>query len=117
MPKRQVRRGDIFTVDFDPPRGSEQGKKRPAIVIQNDVGNRYSETTIVAAITSGTSARYPVNVMIKAPEGGLRNDSVILLNQILTVSQARFGRYWGTVSPTTLTKIDQAIKVSLGLID
>jgi len=79
---RQYRRGDIFTVDFEPGRGHEQGKVRPALVIQNDIGNQYSPTAIVAAITSGERARYDVNVEIKAPEGGLVRDSLVLLNQI-----------------------------------
>jgi mRNA interferase MazF len=114
--KRPIRRGDIFTIDFEPARGSEQGKQRPALVIQNDIGNRYSATTIVAAITSGNSARYPVNVAIQSPEGGLKNNSVILLNQVLTVDKERIGRYWGHISAETMQKVDEAIKISLGLV-
>jgi len=112
---RQIRRGDIFTVDFEPARGSEQGKRRPALVIQNDVGNRYSPTTIVAAITTGDTAKYPIHVAIKVPEGGLENNSIILLNQILTVDKSRLGRYWGHVTSGTMRKVDEAIKISLGL--
>lgn len=113
---RRIRRGDIFTVDFEPARGSEQGKRRPALVIQNDVGNRFSPTTIVAAITSGENDRFPVNVDIKAPEGGLGSHSVVLLNQILTIDTARLGRYWGRVSLSTMARVDEAIKISLGLV-
>lgn len=112
----QIRRGDIFTVDFEPARGSEQGKRRPALIIQNDVGNRYSPTTIVAAITTGDNAKYPTNVAIKVPEGGLRNNSIILLNQMLTIDKSRLGRHWGRVTPETMQKMDEAIKISLGLI-
>ncbi len=113
---RQIRRGDIFTVDFEPSRGSEQGKRRPALVIQNDTGNRYSPTTIVVAITTGNLAKYPTNVAIKVPEGGLKNNSIILFNQILTVDKSRLGRYWGNVTLQTIRKVDKAIQISLGLI-
>jgi mRNA interferase MazF len=111
-----IRRGDIYAVDLEPVRGSEQGKVQPALVIQNDVGNRYSPTIIVAAITSGGNSRFDVNVVVKAPEGGLTNDSVILLNQIRTVDKTRLGRYWGRLSPQTMLVIDEALKISLGLV-
>ncbi len=111
-----VLRGDIFLVDFEPVRGSEQGKVRPALVIQNDIGNRYSPTIIVAAITTGAYSRFDVNVLIKAPEGGLTNDSIILLNQIRTIDRTRLGRHWGHVTPQTMNQVDEAIKVSLGLV-
>ncbi len=111
-----IRRGDIFTVDLEPVRGSEQGKVRPALVIQNDVGNQYSPTVIVAAITTGSHTQFDVNVLIKAPEGGLTNDSLILLNQIRTVDKARLGRHWGRVSAQTMEQVDEAIKISLGLV-
>ena len=112
----QILRGDIFTVDLEPVRGSEQGKVRPALVIQNDIGNRYSSTIIVAPVTTGEYAKFDVNVEIKFPEGGLANNSVILLNQICTVDRSRFGRYWGRVSAETMQKVDEAIKISLGLV-
>lgn len=111
-----IRRGDIFLVDLEPVRGSEQGKVRPALVVQNDVGNQYSPTVIVAAITSVTHPQFNVNVLIKAPEGGLKNDSLILLNQIRTVDRSRLGRYWGRVSAQTMAQVDDAIKISLGLV-
>ena len=112
---QKIRRGDIFTVDFEPVRGTEQGKMRPALVIQNNIGNRFSSTIIVAGITSGKDAKYPINVAIKAPEGGLRNDSIILLSQIRSVHLSRFGRYWGSASRETMEKVDEAIVKSLGL--
>ena len=120
MPKesrfaRTIRRGDVFSVDFEPVRGSEQGKVRPAVVIQNDLGNRHSPTLIVAPLTSGTHARFDVNVAVKAPEGGLTNDSLVLLNQIRTTDRSRFGRYWGRMKPRTMAKVDEAILISLGL--
>lgn len=114
--RTQILRGDIFSVDFEPVRGSEQGKVRPALVIQNDIGNLYSPTIIVAAITTGNQSRFDVNVLIKAPEGGLVNDSIILLNQIRTIDRTRLGRHWGRVSQSTMAQVDEAIKISLGLV-
>ncbi len=113
---RQYRRGDIFTVDFEPVRGHEQGKVRPALIIQNDIGNQYSPTIIVAAITSGERARYDVNVEIKATEGGLVRDSLVLLNQIRTVDKSRLGHYWGHISKESIVRVDEALKISLGLV-
>ena len=112
----QIRRGDIFTVDFEPVRGSEQGKARPALVIQNDIGNHYSPTLIVAAITSGEQAHFDVNVVVRAPEGGLANNSLILLNQIRTIDKSRLGRYWGRLTPKTMAQVDKALQISLGLV-
>ena len=114
--ERECHRGDIFTVDLEPTRGSEQGKVRPVVIIQNDVGNKYSPTVIVAAITSGEESVYPVEVKVKSPEGGLRKDSLVLLNQIRTVDKERLGRYCGRLSPVTMQRVDEAIKISLGLI-
>lgn len=112
---RPIRRGDVFTVDLEPVRGAEQGKRRPAVVIQNDIGNRYSPTIIVAAITSTLRPDFDVNVIIRAPEGGLTNDSTVLLNQIRTVDRSRLGRYWGRLTPTTMASIDRALLISLAL--
>jgi mRNA interferase MazF len=111
-----IRRGDIFTVDLEPVRGSEQGKVRPALVIQNDIGNQYSPTIIVAAITTGEYTRFDVNVEVKAPEGGLTRNSLILLNQIRTVDKSRLGRHWGCLAPDTMAKVDEALKISLSLV-
>lgn len=113
---QSIRRGDIFTIDLEPVRGAEQGKARPALVIQNDIGNQYSPTVIVATLTSGNQLQYDLNVLVKAPEGGLKNDSLILLNQIRTVDKIRLGRYWGRVSAQTMAQVDDAIKISLGLV-
>lgn len=113
--ERIIRRGDVFTVRLDPVQGSEQGKVRPAIVIQNDIGNRYSRTVIVAPLTTGEIARFDVNVEVKAPEAGLTNNSLVLLNQIRVVDKSRLGRYWGRLLPQTMEKVDVAILISLGL--
>lgn len=116
MTSRPYRRGDIWTVDLEPVVGSEQGKARPALVIQNDVGNQYSPVLIVAALTSGEEARFDVEVVVKAPEGGLQRDSLVLLNQIRTIDKRRLGRYWGHLPPPTMRRVDEAIKISLGLV-
>jgi mRNA interferase MazF len=113
---RKIRRGDIFTVDFEPVKGSEQGKVRPGLIIQNDLGNQYSPVVIVAAITTGEQAKYDINVEVKSPEGGLTRNSIILLNQIRTADKSRLGKYWGRLSPSTMAKVDEAIQISLGLI-
>lgn len=112
---RRVRRGDVYVVDFNPARGSEISKARPAVVIQNDIGNRHNSTVIVAAISTGETARFRVNVEVKAPEGGLRNNSLVYLHQILTVDKSRLGRRLGRLSQRTMMKIDEAIRISLGV--
>ena len=116
MTPQRFRRGDIWTVDLEPTVGSEQGKARPALVIQNDIGNVYSPVLIVAALTSDADARYDVQVAVRAPEGGLHHDSVVLLNQIRTIDKRRVGRYWGRLSAETMQRVDEAIRISLGLV-
>ncbi len=116
MTRQRFRRGEIWTVDLEPAVGSEQGKARPALIVQNDIGNQYGPVLIVAAIASGDSARYDVQVEVKAPEGGLRHNSIVLLNQIRTIDKRRVGRYWGRLSPQTMYQVDRAIEISLGLV-
>ena len=106
------RRGEVWMVNFNPGRGSEQRGLRPALVIQNDVGNQYAATTIVAAITS-TIRIYPVTVPLKQGEGGLKKPSMINLAQILTVDKSRLRRRIGVVPPELITRVDAAIRVSL----
>jgi mRNA interferase MazF len=115
MTQQRFRRGEIWTVDLEPVVGSEQGKARPALIIQNDIGNQYSPVLIVAAVTSRESARYDVQVEVKAPEGGLHHNSIVLLNQIRTIDKRRVGRYWGRLSVETMQQVNEAIKISLGL--
>jgi mRNA interferase MazF len=95
---------------------SGQGKARLALIIQNDIGNLYSPVLIVAALTSGENACYDVQVEVKAPEGGLHHSSLVLLNQIRTIDKRRVGRYWGRLSAQTMRRVDEAIKISLGLV-
>ncbi len=112
------KRGSVYLVRFDPTEGSEIKKTHPAMIIQNDIGNRFSNVTIVAAITS--RFQLPVhrtNVLIQAPEAGLTVDSVVRLDQIRSVDKGRLLKRLGVARPTTLTKVDRAIKISLGLTD
>ncbi|MGM0511001.1 MAG: type II toxin-antitoxin system PemK/MazF family toxin [Thermoplasmatota archaeon] len=112
----EVKRGYIVLVDLDPTKGSEQGKTRPALVIQNDIGNKYSPTTIVAPLTSSYQKIYPMNVEVKSDDTNLQKDSVILLNQIVTVDiEARIIKKLGTLSKSKMKEVDKAIEVSLGL--
>lgn len=113
-----LRRGEIYLCSFDPTVGHEIKITRPALVIQNDVGNRYSPLTIVAAITSSVSpVPYPVEVVVEpTAANGLDVPSSIRLDQIRTVDRARLVRRLGVADSATLTKVDEAIKISLGLV-
>ncbi|HXH70483.1 MAG TPA: type II toxin-antitoxin system PemK/MazF family toxin [Pyrinomonadaceae bacterium] len=111
-------RGEIYLVNFDPTLGSEIKKTRPALIIQNDVANEHSPITIVAAIISKyDDTLYPTEVLIVAGEGGLKQDSVILLNQIRSIDRQRLAKKLGKVENATIKKVDSAIKISLGLIE
>lgn len=116
MERIEVFCGDIVLVDFDPV-GSEQGKIRPALIVQNDVSNKYSPVTIVAAITSKAySKEYSTNVELTTPEKyGLEFDSTILLNQIRTIDKSRIIKKLGRVDFAIMVKVDEAIKASLGI--
>ena len=112
----QLKRGDIVVVNLEPKKGSEQGKTRPAIVIQNDTGNKYSPTTIIAPLTSSYDKVYPVNVEVKKEGSNLEKDSVVLLNQIFTVDiNSRIIKKIGTLSDEKMEEVDEAIKLSLGI--
>jgi len=113
-----LRRGDIYLVRFDPTVGHEIQKTRPALVVQNDVSNQYSSLTIVAAMTSKVSdVTYPVEVIVEpAAVNGLSARSAIRLDQIRTVDRRRLIKRLGTVGNETMKRVDQAIKISLGLV-
>ncbi len=114
--KMIVQRGEIFLVNLDPVKGSEQGNIRPALIIQNDSSNQYSPTTIVAPITSKIYTKeFPTNVEILKNEGGLEKESTILLNQIRTIDKTRIIKKLKKINPETMMKVDLAIKSSLGL--
>ncbi len=113
-----VRRGDVYIVELDPTRGSELKKTRPAVIIQNDVDNRFSPLVIVAPITSRFDAKlYPTEVVVKAPEGGLRTDSVVLMNQIRVVDKDRLGRRLGALKPATMSLVNEALMIVLELVE
>lgn len=112
----QIRRGDIFFADLSPVVGSEQGGVRPVLVIQNDIGNRYSPTVIVAAITSQIEkAKLPTHVELKASEPGLDRDSVILLEQIRTIDKRRLREKVARLDSEIMSRVDEALMISLGL--
>ncbi len=111
-----VRRGDIYYADLSPVVGSEQGGLRPVLIIQNDVGNRYSPTVIAAAITSQlTKARLPTHIDVYADRYGLAKDSVVLLEQIRTIDKRRLKEKMGHLDDAVMQKVNDAISVSFGL--
>lgn len=113
----QIKRGDILLVNLEPTKGSEQGLKRPAVVIQNNTGNKYSPTTIVAPVTSSCQQQYPTTVKLSSSsKTGLKKDSAVLLNQIRTVSvEHRVVKRLGEVPKKKMWRVDEAIKTSLAL--
>ena len=112
------RRGDVYLVSFDPTLGAEIRKTRPALVIQNDLANRRSPITIVAAITSQfDTPLYPTEVLIEVPEGGLRIQSVVLLNQIRSIDTQRLVSRLGRLGAETMERVDRALTISLGLVE
>lgn len=111
-----AKRGDIFYADLSPVVGSEQGGIRPVIIIQNDVGNKYSPTVIVAAITSQINkAKLPTHVEISSEEYGLNKDSVVLLEQIRTLDKKRLKEKIGHMTDGDMKKVDEALSISVGL--
>lgn len=113
----QPKRGDVVVVDFDPTIGAEIRKTRPALVIQNDIDNRHSPITIVAAITSQLAdERYPTEVVLHSTEGGLTKPSVVLLNQIRSVDKRRLVGRLGHLKPESLRRVDRALQIALGLV-
>lgn len=113
-----VRRGEIYYADLSPVVGSEQGGVRPVLIVQNDIGNKYSPTVIMAAITSQINkAKLPTHVELSASEYGLPKDSVILLEQIRTIDKKRLREKICTLSSEVMEKVNEALQISLGLID
>ena len=111
-----IRRGDIYLADLDPVRGREQAGTRPVLIIQNDIGNQYSTTTVVAAITSRISKkRLPIHVEVSAEDSGLPRDSVILLEQIRTLDKERMISKMGELLAQKMTEVNWALHKSLDL--
>lgn len=112
--KNIIKRGDVFYADLSPVVGCEQGGIRPVLIIQNDIGNRYSPTVITAAITSQPKKKLPTHVDIKCMEA-LQKNSVVLLEQIRTLDRIRLLDYIGNVSSLGMLSVDKALAVSVGL--
>jgi mRNA interferase MazF len=108
------RHGEIWLINWNPARGSEQAGKRPALVIQNNIGNEHASTTIVAAVST-TVKKYPMNVLLDPPQGGLMKPSIIKTSQILTVSKDRLEKRLGVVEENKMKEVDRALKLSLSL--
>lgn len=118
MEPKELRRGDIFYADLNPVIGSEQGGTRPVLVIQNDIGNRFSPTTIVAAITSRIDkAKLPTHVELPTSKSKLQVDSVVLLEQVRTIDRRRLIEKVCHLDPATMERVDRALEISLGLIE
>ena len=111
-----VRRGDIYYADLSPVVGSEQGGLRPVLIVQNDVGNKYSPTVIAAAITSQSDkTKLPTHIKVDTDESGLSKDSIVLLEQVRTIDKQRLKEKMGTLDREAMGKIDRALSVSFGL--
>ena len=111
-----IKRGDIYYADLSPVIGSEQGGLRPVLIVQNDVGNKYSPTVIAAAITSKMSkAKLPTHIDVPGEDTGPAKDSIILLEQIRTIDKKRLKEKMGHLDDVTMNSVNNAIQVSFGL--
>lgn len=111
-----IKRGDIYYADLSPVVGSEQGGVRPVLIIQNDVGNRFSPTVIAAAITSQKDkTRLPTHIQISSRNCGLSRDSVVLLEQVRTIDKRRLKERMGRVEEPYMDQVDRALSISFGL--
>lgn len=111
-----VRRGDIYYADLSPVVGSEQGGVRPVLIVQNDVGNRFSPTVIAAAITSQKDkARLPTHIQLNSVGSGLARDSIVLLEQIRTIDKKRLKEHMGKLDEFSMKRVNEALQISFGL--
>lgn len=111
-----IKRGEIYYADLSPVIGSEQGGVRPVLIIQNDVGNKFSPTVIAAAITSQSEkAKLPTHIKVDAVNCGLTKDSIVLLEQVRTIDKQRLKEKMGTLDIGAMNKVDRALSVSFGL--
>ena len=111
-----IKRGEIYFAQLNPVIGSEQGGIRPVLVVQNDIGNQYSPTTIVLAITSQINkAKLPTHVELKAEQFGMERDSVILTEQIRTIDKTRLKQRIAVLNEEIMKKVEQALSISLDL--
>lgn len=113
-----IKRGDIFYADLSPVIGSEQGGVRPVLIVQNDIGNKYSPTVIATAITSQINkAKLPTHVEINAQDYGLVKDSVILLEQLRTIDKKRLKEKVGHLDDGLMERVNESLGISLGLTE
>ena len=111
-----IRRGDIYYADLSPVVGSEQGGVRPVLIVQNDVGNRFSPTVIAAAITSQKGkAKLPTHILLESSTTGLSKDSIVLLEQVRTIDKHRLKERMGRVDSGNMHRGDEALSISFGL--
>lgn len=111
-----IKRGEIYYADLSPVIGSEQGGVRPVLIVQNDVGNKYSPTVIAAAITSQhEKSNLPTHINISAECCGLSKDSIVLLEQVRTIDKQRLKEKMGAIDPGAMNRVDKALSVSFGL--
>lgn len=111
-----IKRGEIYYADLSPVIGSEQGGIRPVLIVQNDVGNRYSPTVIAAAITSQRDkTELPTHIKVTAEGSGLQKDSIILLEQVRTIDKRRLKERMGSLDVGSMDRVDHALSVSFGL--
>ena len=112
-----VKRGDVFYADLSPVVGSEQGGVRPVLIVQNDVGNKFSPTVIAAAITSQRfKTSLPTHIQVNADGCGLAKDSIVLLEQVRTIDKRRLKEKMGNLNEKEMNRIDKALSVSLGIV-
>jgi mRNA interferase MazF len=111
----EIKRGEIYLIDLEPVIGSEQGKTRPCLIIQNDIGNKYSPNTIISSITSKIDREYPFIIKIDKGTGGLLKESFVQLDQIRTISRKRIIKKMGVLPKNIMLQIDLALKNSLDL--
>ncbi|MGI6064938.1 MAG: type II toxin-antitoxin system PemK/MazF family toxin [Bacillota bacterium] len=113
-----IKRGEVFYAELNPVQGSEQGGTRPVLVVQNDIGNQYSPTTIILAITSQINkAKLPTHVELPKEKTGLERDSVILAEQVRTIDKSRLQHKVTVLSNEIMEKVNRAVEISLGLVD
>ncbi|MDD2498491.1 MAG: type II toxin-antitoxin system PemK/MazF family toxin [Desulfitobacteriaceae bacterium] len=113
-----IKRGEVFYAELNPVQGSEQGGTRPVLVVQNDIGNQYSPTTIILAITSQINkAKLPTHVELPREKTGLERDSVILAEQVRTIDKSRLQHKVTVLSNDIMEKVNKALEISLGLLD
>lgn len=111
-----ILRGDLYYADLTPVTGSEQGGVRPVLMIQNDIGNRFSPTVIVAAVTSRQDKHpLPTHVSISPNHCGLKESSVVLLEQLRTIDRVRLREYIGRLTEQDMKQVDHALRISIGL--